>query len=316
MEIVYTGEKDLRAYKSVIAEVVGELIASDEKAVWLDADLMSCCGAAKHYGKSDRVINCGIAEQDMIGIAAGLSASGFKPYCHSFACFASRRCFDQTLLSAAYGKCPITILGTDPGVQATYNGGTHMPFEDMALMRAIPGATVVDVTDVPMLRWFLLNSKEMEGVKYIRTGRKVSYQVYADGTEFVPGKGAVLRDGKDVTIVASGMMVHEALQAAKALAGDGIEAAVIDPVTIKPLDTELIRTYAAKTGAVITAENHNRIGGLTSAVADTIVGIPLKFDHVAIEDEFGEVGLLDYLQERFGLTSANIVAKAKNLLEK
>lgn len=189
-----------------------------------------------------------------------------------------------------------------------------MPFEDIALMRAIPGAVVVDVTDVPMLRWFLMHAKDMDGVKYIRTGRKASYRVYAEDTEFTVGKAAVLKEGADAVIIASGMMVREALEAAKLLEGMGISAAVIDPVTIKPLDAELIRSYAARTGVVVTAENHNRIGGLTSAVADAIVGIPLKFGTVAIEDEFGEVGMLDDLMERFGLTKEQIAEKVKSLL--
>ncbi|MDO5329147.1 MAG: transketolase C-terminal domain-containing protein [Coriobacteriia bacterium] len=310
MDIVYTGEQDSRAYKSVIGETVDEIIQSDEKTCWLDADLSNCSGTGGNYSKSDRYINCGIAEGNMAGIAAGLSASGMKPYMHSFAPFASRRCFDQVFLSAGYAKNPITVVATDPGITAAFNGGTHMPFEDVALYREIPDSIICDCTDVPMLQYFLKNAKDMPGVKYIRVGRKASYQVYADDSEFQVGRGNVLRDGDDVVIIASGIMVHEALQAANKL---DMSVAVIDPFTIKPLDVDLIREYAKKCGHVVVAENHNRIGGLTSAVSEAIVGIPCKFGYVAIEDEYGEVGPLDYLRERYDLTDEHIVKVCESL---
>ena len=313
MKIVYNGEQDSRQFKNVIGETVEALLNEDEKVVWLDADLMGCSGTIKLYGKNDRVVNCGIAEANMAGIAAGLSASGMKPYAHTFGPFASRRCYDQVFLSAGYAKNPITMIGTDPGITAAFNGGTHMPFEDVALYRALPEATIFDITDVPMLEAALKMTKDMPGVKYIRVPRKDSYQVYADGSEFTPGKAAVLREGADGVIVASGIMVHEALQAAEKLAADGIEMTVIDPITIKPLDDKTIRAYAEKTGLVVTAENHNRIGGLTSAVEDAIVGLPLKFGYVAVEDKFGEVGPVDYLRTQYDLTDDHIVKVVKGL---
>ena len=311
MNIVYNGNKDSRLYNAMIFQTIDELMKEDDKVVWLDADLMSCSGTAK--GQGERYINCGIAEANMVGIAGGLAASGMKPYAHSFGTFASRRVYDQAFLAAGYAKNPVTIIGTDPGITAAFNGGTHMPFEDMALYRALPEATVFDITDVPMLVDVLKKAKDMPGVKYIRVPRKASYQVYADGTAFTPGKGALLREGKDALIVASGIMVHEALDAAKALAEEGIEAAVIDPVTVKPLDGELIREWAGKTGLVVTAENHNKIGGLTSAVQDAIVGMPLKFGYVAVEDIFGEVGPEDYLRGQFDLTCDHIARLVKEL---
>jgi len=313
MKIVYNGEKDSRQFKNVIGETVAALLAEDDKVVWLDADLMGCSGTNKLYGKEERVINCGIAEANMAGIAAGLSASGMKPYAHTFGPFASRRCFDQVFLAAGYAKNPITMIGTDPGITAAFNGGTHMPFEDVALYRSLPEATIFDITDVPMLVSALKQAKDMPGVKYIRVPRKDSYQVYADGSDFTPGKAVVLREGKDGVIVASGIMVHEALQAAEALAKDGIEMTVMDPITIKPLDAETIRACAEKTGLVVVAENHNHIGGLTSAVQEAVCGLPLKFGYVAVEDVFGEVGPLDYLREKFDLTSDHIVKVVKGL---
>lgn len=313
MKIVYNGEKDSRQFKNVIGETVAALLKEDDKVVWLDADLMGCSGTKGLYGKEDRVINCGIAEANMAGIAAGLSASGMKPYAHTFGPFASRRCFDQVFLAAGYAKNPITVIGTDPGITAAFNGGTHMPFEDTALYRSLPEATIFDITDVPMLVGALRISKDLPGVKYIRVPRKDSYQVYEEGTEFTPGRAVVLREGADGVIAASGIMVHEALQAAKKLAEEGIEMAVIDPVTIKPLDVETIRAYAAATGLVVVAENHNRIGGLVSAVQEAVCGLALKFGYVAVEDEFGEVGPQDYLRSRYDLTDDHIVRVVKGL---
>ena len=315
MKTIYTGEKDARLYKAVLGETIAEILEQDERAVYLDADLMGCIGTAKLPAKTKRAIDCGIAEANMVGIACGMSAVGFKPIVHTFGTFSSRRCYDQVFLSGAYAKNSLTIIGSDPGITAAFNGGTHMPFEDMALYRAIPGAIIVDVTDVTMLQAFLHRFQEQPGVKYLRVGRKESYPVYPEDYSFEPGKGAVLREGKDAVIVASGIMVHEALEAAKQLAAQGVDAAVIDPITVKPLDEALIRRYAEQTRVVVTAENHNKIGGLTSAVQAAICGMAVKFGTVAIEDEFGEVGPQPYLRERFALTDAHIVDVVKSLLK-
>ncbi len=315
MNIVYTGEKDQRLYKEVLGQTIARLLEEDERVLYLDADLMSCIGTAKLPAKTGRAIDCGIAEANMVGIACGAASVGFKPIVHSFGPFASRRCYDQVFLSGGYAKNPITVIGTDPGITAAFNGGTHMPFEDMALYRAIPGAVVVDATDVPMLTAFLEMAKDMPGVKYVRVGRKESRQVYADGSRFTVGKGLVLREGADAVIVACGIMVHEALQASAKLAGEGIEAAVIDPFTVKPLDEALIRSYAARTGVVVTAENHNKVGGLYSAVKECLDG-EAKTGYVAVEDEFGEVGPQDYLRTRFDLTGGHIVRVVKETMKK
>lgn len=314
METIYTGEKDTRLFKNVLGETIGALLENDARAVYLDADLMGCIGTAKLPQKTNRAINCGIAEANMVGIACGLSAVGFKPIVHTFGSFASRRCFDQVFLSGGYAKNAITVIGTDPGITAAFNGGTHMPFEDMALYRTIPEAIVVDVTDISMLVSFLHQFQTMQGVKYIRVPRKESYPVYPPDYHFVPGKGAVLREGTDAVIVASGIMVHEALEAAKILEADGIYAAVIDPITIKPFNEALIRSYAEKTGVVVTAENHNKVGGLTNAVQAAICGLDVGFGYVAVEDEFGEVGPQDYLRTRFALTADHIASVIKNAI--
>ena len=310
MKYVYNGNKDERLYKAVLGQTIEQLLTEDEDVLYLDADLMSCIGTAKLPGKTDRAIDCGIAEANMVGVACGASAVGFKPIVHTFGPFASRRVFDQVFLSGGYAKNSITVIGTDPGITAAFNGGTHMPFEDVALYREIPGAVICDCTDVTMLQTFLRTAKDLPGVKYIRVGRKESYPVYPEGAALEIGKGNVLREGKDAVIVASGIMVHEALQAAEKLAAEGIEAAVIDPYTIKPLDADLIREWAVKTGAVITAENHNRIGGLYSAVKEILEG-EAKTGCVAVEDEFGEVGPQTYLRQRYDLTDERIVRTVK-----
>ena len=251
----------------------------------------------------------------MVGVACGLASAGFKPIVHTFGPFASRRCYDQAFLSGGYAKNDITIIGTDPGVTATMNGGTHMPFEDAALYRALPGATVIDVTDPAMLAAVLPQCVDRPGVKFIRVGRKQYAKVYEDGSELPIGKAVTLREGGDLAIFAAGIMVHEAMQAAETLAAEGVSAAVIDMFTIKPLDEDAVEAWARKTGAVLTAENHNKYGGLWSAVSEVLARkCPVPASYVAVEDEFGEVGPQDYLQERYGLTAAHIVEQAKAVL--
>ena len=318
MKNVYTGEKDPRLCKNVLGETIPALAAEDPNVIYLDADLMNCIGTAKWAKECpERAIQCGIAEANMIGVACGLASVGFKPIVHTFGPFASRRCYDQAFLSGGYAKNDITIIGTDPGVTATLNGGTHMPFEDVALYRALPGATVIDITDPTMLISVLRQCVNRPGVKYIRVGRKQYARVYADGSELPIGKAVTLREGGDVVIFAAGIMVHEAMQAAKTLEAEGIQAAVLDMFSIKPLDEEAVVEYARKTGAVVVAENHNRNGGLYDAVTQVLCErCPVPSRCVAVEDEFGEVGPQDYLQERFGLTAEHIVSQVKEVLKR
>ena len=318
MKIVYDGSMDPRPCKTILGETIPALAAEDPDVIYLDADLMNCIGTAKWAAANpDRAINCGIAEANMIGVAAGLASAGFKPIVHTFGPFASRRCYDQIFLSAGYAKNDITVIGSDPGVTAALNGGTHMPFEDVALYRALPGSTVIDVTDPTMLISVLRQCKDLPGVKYIRVGRKSYARVYEDGSELPIGKAVTLREGTDLVIFACGIMVHEALQAAAALEKEGVSAAVVDMFTIKPLDAEAVISWAEKTGAVVVAENHNRYGGLCSAVSEVLAERrPTPAAFVAVEDEFGEVGPQGYLQERFGLTAAHIVEAARDVLKR
>lgn len=318
MKVVYNGEMDPRAAKEILGRVIPDMCEKDSDVIYLDADLMNCIGTLK-WGMQhpERAIDCGIAEANMIGVAAGLAAEGFKPICHTFGPFASRRCFDQVFLSAAYAKNDITIIGTDPGVTAALNGGTHMPFEDVALYRTIPTATIFEPSDMNCLESILRQCPDIPGVKYIRVGRKNLAKVYEDGVKAEVGKAQVLRDGKDVTIVAAGIMIHEAMQAAKELAEEGIDAAVIDMFTIKPIDAKTIEEYAKKTGRVVVCENHSKHGGLYSAVLEVLSEhCPVPAECVAVEDEFGEVGPQNYLQERFGLTKEHVKEQVKKVLSR
>ena len=314
MNIIYNGNKDERQFKSAISQTLKNLLTTDDKVVYLDCDLSSCIGCNKLINEFDRAINCGIAEANMAGIAGGLSSGGMKPIIHTFGPFASRRCYDQIFLSGGYAKNSITIIGTDPGVTAAFNGGTHMPFEDTGLYRLIPESIICDVTDIAMLNCLLKKSINTKGIKYFRVPRKDSYLVYSDDTNFEFGKGMVVKEtGFDCLIIASGIMVNEALKASIELEKAGIKVSLIDPVTIKPLDEKLIIEYAIKCKKVVVAENHNKIGGLVSAVKDLLCNMDVKVSHVAVEDIFGEVGPQDYLQKQFGLTSEHIIEVAKSL---
>ena len=317
MSVVYNGEKDALLAKDVLGKTIPEICESDDKAIYLDADLMNCIGTLK-WGMAhpEKAIDCGIAEANMMGVAAGLASAGFKPIVHTFGPFASRRSFDQVFLSAGYAKNDITVIGTDPGVTAALNGGTHMPFEDVALYRTIPTATVLEPSDTSMLEKLLKQCVNRPGVKYIRVGRKDLAKIYSDDFEPTIGKAEVLRDGNDVAIFAAGIMLKEAMEAAKELEKEGISAAVIDCFSIKPLDAETVAKYAAKCGKVVVAENHSKHGGLYSAVLEVLAeNCPVKAACVAVEDEFGEVGPQNYLQERFKLTSAHIIEQVKKVLK-
>lgn len=316
MKVIYNGSPDTRAFKDVFSVMLPKMLDEDENLIYLDADLMSCLGTAK-YGKAhpDRAINCGIAEANMAGIAAGLAIAGFNPICHSFGTFASRRCYDQVFLSGGYSKNNITMIGTDPGVCAAMNGGTHMPFEDVALYRAIPGATVIDVADAAQLENVFPKLVARKGVKYLRVNRKANTLMYEAGSDFEIGKGVVLREGKDITLISAGYTLGCTMKAADALAEKGVSATVIDMFTIKPLDEALVIEWAKKTGAVVVCENHNAVGGLYSAVADCLAAnCPTPVGRVAVEESFGEVGPADYLAERFGLTSEHVVSEAEKTL--
>lgn len=317
--IIYDGTMDKDVYKSVFGKTIEQLCGEDKDVVYLDCDLMNSFGTHGFWKRNKvQAINCGISEANMIGIAAGLSAGGKKPYAHTFGPFASRRCYDQIFLSVAYAGNSVRVFGSDPGVTAGYNGGTHMPFEDMALMRAVPDSTVIDITDAAMLQSVMLQIKDRQGLTYVRTTRKNYPAVYSADHSFRIGKGEILRDGADLTIVACGLMVSESLKAAGMLADEGVSARVVDMFTVKPLDLELLVKCANETGAILTAENHNIIGGLGDAVCAGLAeaGCLTPVRKLGVNDVFGSVGPQDYLQQFYGLTAEKVAEAAKELLKK
>ena len=306
-------EKNPQMMRETYCNKLIELASKNENIVALDADLLSSLGMKPFFTKfPDRAIQCGVAEANMVGIAAGLSSTGKIPFAHSFGCFASRRTVDQIMISAAYAKQNVRIIGSDPGVTAAYNGGTHMPFEDMGALRSIPEITLIEFTDNAMVADLIEQLCELFGVFYLRMMRKNAVSIYKDGSKFEIGRGNMLRDGKDVTIIASGIMVHEALKAAEVLSADGVSARVIDMFTWKPIDKELIEKCAAETGAIVTAENHNIVGGLGSAVAEVVCAtVPVPVESVGVNDRFGQVGTEDFLRKEYNLTFDAIIAAAK-----
>lgn len=295
-----------------------ELAQNDESIIRLEADLLMALGPNFWMEYPDRTIDCGIQEANMVGVGTGLSATGFKPFLHTFGCFMTRRTFDQIFISAAYSKLNLKMVGSDPGITAKYNGGTHMPFEDLGIMRLIPHAMVFDCADPVQIKSITRKIADIYGIQYLRFPRSFDgYALYEEGSEFEPGKGVVLKDGSDVTIVAAGVMVGEALDAANLLGKDGISAAVIDMFTVKPIDRELLVHYAKKTRAVVTAENHNVIGGLGSAVAEVLSeSCPTVIGRIGSQDKFGEVGDYAYLLKAFNMTANNIAEMAMAVIAK
>lgn len=309
---------DVKEMRQALAEALVERARKDDRIVVLDADLMSC-HATKIFKAEfpDRFVNVGIAEQNMMGISAGMSSMGKIPFAYSFGPFATRRCFDQIFVSVAYAKQNVKIVGTDPGVTAEANGGTHMPFEDMAMMRAVPTMVCFEPTDATMMEKALDQIVEHYGPVYIRMMRKKAEQVYDDSLEFTLGKAIELKDGSDATVIASGIMVARALDAAEQLLKEGISVKVVNIHTWKPLDEDKIVECAKQTGAIVTCENHNVLGGLGSAVAETLAKrCPTPMAMVGVNDEFGQVGKNAYLSEVYHLTSNDIVLAVKDVLKR
>ena len=295
-----------------------DLAKNNNNIVVLEADLMSCTNTGvfkKIY--PDQFFNVGISEANMVGIASGLSTLGKIPFAASFGCFASRRVFDQFFLSANYAKLNVKLTGTDPGVTAAFNGGTHMPFEDLAMMRTVPGLTVIEPSDPSSCAAFVRLMAEEYGCHYLRIPRKPVPFLYPENEKFQFGKAKVLKEGKDLCFMALGsLMVNQSLKACETLAASGISAGVLDVLTLKPIDRDAILEQAGKVRAVISAENAQIDGGLGGAVAEILAenGCRCRFARIGIRDEFGEVGTQDYLVNRFGLDVGSLVKKAQELL--
>jgi transketolase len=306
--------------RQVYNDALVELAADNQNICILEADLMGASGT-KGFKTAypDRTVNVGVAEANMVGIASGLSATGKIPFAATFGCFASRRVYDQFYLSANYAQLNVKLVGTDPGVTAQFNGGTHMPFEDAGLMRNVPKLIIVEPSDEVSLRKLLPIIAEYPKSVYIRLHRKGGWRYYEESENFELGKGKLVRKGKDITLVSLGLvMLQQTLEAADLLAADGIEAEVIDALSLKPLDRELIASSLKKTGLALTCENHNIYNGLGSAVAEVIAeeAIPCRLSRIGSQDEFGQVGLLDGLLEAYGMTAKHIADAASKLIGK
>lgn len=315
IKLNYTGALEKKTVQEIFTQTLDELLTKDSKVTYIDADLMLLTGVLDLYKKyPDRVLNTGIQEANMVGVATGMSIAGLKPYIHSFAAFASRRAFDQLFMSA-YGSLNMRIIGSEPGIRQEYNGGTHMTFEDVTLMRCIPNATIFDVTDSTMFESLLRQTKDMEGLFYLKMPFKNVVSVYGKGSEFNIGRGIILKKGKDATIIACGLLVSVALETAKLLEAENISVRVVDMFTIKPIDEELVVHCANTTGAIVTAEGASVYGGLGSAVSEVVTEkYPVPVLHIGIKDEFGEVGPESYLRERFGFTPNNLAEQVKKAI--
>lgn len=299
-----------------VVETLKELMLENKKIVALDADLGGASGwTAIKKSNPDQFLNVGIAEANMMGVAAGLSLTGFTPFVHTFGPFATRRVFDQVYLSGGYSKNTINIFGSDPGFAAGTNGGTHTTWEDVALMRAIPNSVVCDAADDTQMRWIIKEFSTMQGVNYVRGNRKGVRNIYAPDSAFTIGKGNVIRSGSDVLIIATGQLVSDALLAAETLECQGISCEVIDMFTIKPLDKELVLNEVLNKKNVVTVENHSITGGLGSAVAEVLAenNIDIKLTRIGVNEQFGQVGSPDFLQKDFKLTSKDIVETINSL---
>jgi len=305
-----TEEREMR---KVYCEELLKIAEQDERLVILDADLMMATGTIPFKDKfPERTVDCGVCEANMMGVAAGLSAIGKLPIAHTFTPFATRRAYDQIVISIAYAGLNVKICGTDPGISAQLNGGTHMSLEDVGIMRNIPGMTIIEPVDTTQLKQALPHIINHDGPVYFRLFRKNAEKVFGDDYKFEWGKADVIKEGTDITILATSIMVRNALDAAELLEKEGISAEVVGVHTIKPIDQETILASAKKTGVVLTAENHSIINGLGSAVAEILVeNMPLPMNRVGVKDEFGEVGKMDYLTKRFELGSEDIVKAAK-----
>ena len=299
--------------RAIYAECLKKLMEQDKHVVLLDADLAKASGTVglrkQFYGT--QIFDCGVAEQNMASIAAGLSSYGFKPWIESFTPFASRRICDQIAISIAYAKQNVKIVGTDPGISAELNGGTHMSMEDIGVLRSIPELVIFEPVDGVQLRAAMPVLNDYYGVVYVRLFRKELPDVFEAGYTFDLFRADRLKEGTDLSIFVSGMLTKDVLDAAAALEREGISCDVLNIHTLKPIDRESVLASARKTGAVLTVENHNVIGGLHSAVLEALAKERIPVCAVGVMDRFGEVGKLPYLKETMGLTKENIIRTAK-----
>ncbi len=293
-----------------------ELAEKRDDFIVLDADLAAATktGTFKK-AHPERFYNCGIAEQNMMSVAAGFASTGKMVFASSFAMFAAGRAFEQVRNSIGYPNLNVKIGASHAGISVGEDGATHQCCEDIALMRTIPGMTIINPADAVEARQAVLAVAEMDGPAYMRFGRLAVPVVFDDSYKFEIGKGVELKNGTDVTVIATGLLVKEALEAYDLLAAEGISARIINMATIKPIDREIIEKAARETGAIVTAEEHSVIGGLGSAVAEVVTETcPVPVVKVGVEDTFGMSGPANELLDIFGLRAKDIVEKAKKAI--
>ncbi len=288
----------------------------NKNVVALDADLAESTRSIMFAEKyPERFFEMGVAEQDLIGTAAGLAASGKIPFASSFACFITGRSFDQVRLMAAVSKLPIRVVGSHAGLLTGEDGATHQALEDISLMRTLPNMTVIQPSDAVEAEKAVLALASYKGPAYLRLGRGKVPIIHGEDYKFEIGKGELLKKGNDVSIIASGSMVHEALKAAEELEKQKISVRVINIHTIKPIDKTIIIKAAKETGCIVTAEDHSIIGGLGSAVSEVLTeNIPVPLERVGTKDTFGESGKPEELYKKYGLTPDDIIKSVKKVM--
>lgn len=305
---------DKKPTRQGYGEGLAEFARDHEDIVALDADLAHATGSAAFLNEfPDRFFNAGIAEQNMIGMASGLSRTGLVPFASSFAVFSAGRAFEIIRNGVCYAKANVKIAGSHCGVTATGDGGTHQCIEDLALMRVLPNMTIFCPCDYVQAKKLIKNAYEVNGPVYMRLSREPVPIITSESEELVTGKAQIMRDGSDVCIIATGLPVHVALEAADELAKEGISAAVVNMFTIKPLDEETIKLYADKCGRIVTMEEHSVIGGLGDAVAALNNRADVKLEKVGVEDRFGQSGLIDELLTEYGMNKDNLIAHIRRL---
>ncbi len=304
------------ATRDAYGKALVELGQKNDKVIVFDADLAAATKTGMFKKEfPERFIDCGIAEGNMMGVAAGMATAGYTVFASSFAMFAAGRAFEQVRNTIGYPHINVKIGATHAGISVGEDGASHQCCEDIALMRTIPGMTIINPADDVEARLAVMAAAEMDGPVYMRFGRLAVPRIFDENYKFEIGKGVYLKEGKDVTIIATGLMVERALQAAEKLAAEGIDAAVINMATIKPIDRDIIIDAAKKTGAIVTAEEHSVIGGLGEAVAGVVSEtVPVPVLRVGVEDTFGKSGPALELLEIYGLNAENICKKAKQAI--
>lgn len=303
--------------RQLFARELENAMNQNENIVLLNADLAKPNGFGSFSEKfPNRAINVGIAEQNMASVAAGMSSYGFIPFICTFTPFATRRICDQIAISICYAKQNVKIIGSDPGISAEYNGGTHMSFEDIGVLRSIPNMVIFEPVDNNQLKNILPQIIDYKGTVYIRMFRKSTPDIFKEDEKFNLFSAKTIKEGTDISIFCSGIMVAETLEANKILEEKGINAEIINIHTIKPIDEESVINSVHKTGAVVTVENHNIMGGLRSAVAEVLSeNCPAPLRSVGIRDSFGQVGKMSYLKETYNMTAQDIVQAVMSVLK-